>query len=138
MKYDLSKPMEANKARAKFDALAASLSMVDIKKIYPKRTIKQNAYLHVCITLYAIECGYTLEEAKTILKRECGFMTYEKKGQRFLKHTSMMDTEELTKFIEWIRTYAGRHGIYIPTADEYIMHQYEIDKTISQNEEFLT
>jgi hypothetical protein len=110
---------------------------IELKKIQRPRTLQQNKYLHVCISVFAIETGYTLDEAKTLLKRECGFMVYEKRGQKFLKNTSDMDTKELTDFIEWIRNYAGANNIYIQSSEDYLRNWEEIEHTIEQNKQFL-
>lgn len=110
---------------------------IELRKIQRPRTLQQNKFLHVCISIYAIETGYTLDEAKTLLKRECGFMVYEKNNQKFLKKTSDMDTKELTDFIEWIRNYAGVHGFYIPSSDDYMRNWEEIEQTIEQNKQYL-
>lgn len=77
--------LEVKKAKQYFNKLLTSYSKFELRKITPKRTLKLNSYLHVCINTYAIEFGYTLKEAKTYLKRICPFMVYEKNGQKFLK-----------------------------------------------------
>jgi len=137
MLLDLSKTIDNKKFRDYANLLISKEYKVSLQKIIPKRTIQQNKYLHVCITLFAIEFGYTLEESKTLLKRLCDFMKYEKNGNKFLKKTSLLDSSELTKFIEWIRNYAGVNGLYIPTSEEYISNRFEIDKEIEKSKQYL-
>ena len=89
-----------------------------------------------------MELGYTIVEAKTMLKRMYSnaepSMVYQKKGYKFLRSTTTMNTKELTCFIEWIRNYAATEaGIYIPTSEEYLINQYNIDKQIEQNKQYL-
>ena len=103
----------------------------------PKRSASQNAYLHVCISIYAIELGYTLEEAKTLLKRMCHFMVYEKNGYKFIKKTSGMSSNELTDFIEWIRNHSAQQGIDIPTSEEYNSNRHNIDMEIAKQKQYL-
>lgn len=103
----------------------------------PIRSNRQNRYLHSIIALYAIETGYTLEEMKTVLKRECGFMVYEKNGNKFLRSSAELDTKEMTDFIDWIRNSAGMNGIYLPSADEAGRNWDEIEKTIERNKTYL-
>jgi hypothetical protein len=103
----------------------------------PIRSNRQNRYLHSIIALYAIETGYTLEEMKTVLKRECGFMVYEKNGVKFLKSSAGMDTKEMTDWIDWIRHSAGMNSIYLPSADEFHTDYDEIEKTIEKNKTYL-
>ena len=117
----------------------------DIKKQFEKlenlkpkkRTLTQNRYLHLIISLLAIETGYNLDEAKILLKRECNFMIYEKNGNKFLKRSRDLDTKELTDWIEWIRNYAGTNGIYLPTPDDYQRNWAEIEKEIERHKRYL-
>lgn len=110
---------------------------VELKKIQKKRSLTINRYLHVCISIFAIEFGLTLEEAKTLLKRKCDFMIYEKNGIKFLRKTSKLDNLECSKFVEFIRNYASKQGLYIPDASEYKLKSFEIDKEISKHKEYL-
>ncbi len=137
MLLDLSNPLDINKANSYFKSLLDSKSKIELKKIIPKRSLQLNKFLHVCITLFAIELGYTLEEAKTLLKRSCDFMIYEKNGQKFLRKTSKMDNKECSEFGEWIRNYASQQGIYIPDASEYLENKFNIDKEIDKHKQYL-
>ena len=74
MKFNLNNPIDQNKAVTYLTKLLEGEKLIELKEIMKVRTLRQNAYLHVIITLYAIEFGSTLEEAKTDLKRECDFM----------------------------------------------------------------
>jgi hypothetical protein len=142
MKYDLRNTIEINQCELQLTKLIEEGAKVELKKIRGKRTLKQNSYFHVVITIFAMELGYTIEEGKTMLKRMYSnaepSMVYQKKGYKFLRSTTTMDTKELTNFIEWIRNYAAREaGIYIPTSEEYLINQYSIDKQIEQNKQYL-
>ena len=131
MKLDLSIAFDNNKAKAYFDKLMDSKSKIELKEFKPKRTVSQNKYLHVCFTIVANETGYTVEEAKTVLKREHGaFMVYEKEGNKFLRSTATLDTLEMTMFIDWLRRFAMDHGYYIPTPEEFLQSQFEIEKEL--------
>ena len=137
MIYDLGNNEEKNKAAYKLDELIKSGKVIELTEKRKKRTISQNAYMHVVFSLLAIELGYTLDETKTIMKRECNFMVYDKDCMKFLKRTRDLNTKELTDFIEWIRNYAGNIGLYIPTSEEYLINQSEINKEIDKNKEYL-
>lgn len=129
--------LEVKKAKQYFNKLLTSYSKFELSKITPKRTLKLNSYLHVCINIYAIEFGYTLKEAKTYLKRICPFMVYEKNGQKFLKETSKMNSQECSEFIEWVRNYSAQEGLYIPDAEEYKLNKFNIDKEINNHKQYL-
>ena len=137
MIYDLSNTVDTKRAKLKFDQLIEDKKTINLSLKQKSRSISQNAYLHVCISLFAIEFGYSLDEAKTLLKGECHFMNYEKNDFRFLKQTRDMDTIELTSFIEWIRDYSAKQSCYIPTPEEYITNQFEIDREIQRNKSHL-
>lgn len=137
MQLDLSKTVDIKKGQLYFTKLIESESKIELKKIIKRRSLNLNRYLHVVITLFAIEYGYTLEEAKTLLKRLCGFMVYETKGNKFLKQTSKLDNLECSQFVEWIRNYASQQGLYIPDAEEYKANQFNIDKEINNHKEYL-
>lgn len=137
MKYDLSQDIDRSKAVVKFSAMLNDDKIIELKEVKKGRTIKQNSYLHVLISLFSIEFGYTLEESKTHLKRVCQFMVYEKNGEKFLKQTSKMDTAELTNFIEWIRNYSSQQGLYLPTSEEYLTNQVQIDREIESQKQYL-
>jgi len=143
MKYNLDNEFERNQAKVRLKKLFDERKRVDITEVSPKRTLSQNAYLHVCITLFAIEFGWTREEAKTQLKKLCPFMRYEKINSKsgnkavFMKQTSMLDKKEMTDFIEWIREFCGKQGCYIPTAEEYKTNSDSIDNIIESNKPHL-
>ncbi len=130
-------PDEKERFKFYYDQLQSYEGVIELKKIRKKRTINQNAYLHCLITLFGIELGYTIEEAKTLLKRECEFMRYEKKGAVYLKQTRGMNTKELSDFITWIRNFAGKAGMYLPTAEDYQRNWIEIERTIESNKNYL-
>ena len=129
MLLDLSNSVDLKKAKAYLNKLHSEGAKIEIVKKNPK-SISQNRYLHVCISLFGSHFGYTLQEAKTLLKRSCEFMTYEKNGKRFLKEVSKLNEKETSDFIEWIRNYAGKEGCYIPTSEEYLEAFMQYDREI--------
>ena len=137
MKYDLTNDFDINKAKTYFNKMLESKKNIELKEVRKVRGIKHNAYTHVCITLFAIYFGYTLDEAKTHLKRNCDFMRYEKSGELFLKKTSLMDSKEISLFIEWIRNYSANKGCYIPNSTEYLTNKFNIDREIDSNKQYL-
>ena len=137
MKLNLSNPIDQNKAVTYLTKLIEGGKQIELKEIRKSRTIKQNSYLHVIITLYAIHFGSTLEEAKTDLKRECSFMRYKRNDNVYLKSTAKLDTKELTEFIEWLRNYSSINGCYLPSSEEYLEQKFNIDRDIEYNKQYL-
>lgn len=132
MKFDFKNDIDKNKAITRINYLIENGFKCELTQIREKRTNLQNKYIHVIFGLFGIEFGFTIDEAKTHLKRNCDFMVYTKGLDRFLLKTSDLDTKGLTDFIEWIREYSAKQGCYLPTPEEYreneIYFSNEIDK----------
>lgn len=137
MLYNLKDIVQSNDAKIKLRQLIEEGCWIELTKKKEKRTIKSNAYLHIAISLFAINFGYTLDEAKTLLKRECNFMVYEKNGIKFLRRTRDLNTTEASDFISWIRNYSGQNGFYILSSEEYKNNSYAIDKEINKHKQYL-
>ena len=137
MLLDLAIQEDLKKAELYFKTMVISKFKIELKRILPNRSISLNSYLHVCISLFSIEFGYNLEESKTLLKRKCSFMIYDKNGLKFLKKTRELNNKECSEFVEFIRNYAAQHNLYIPDADEYKTNKFNIDKEINKNKEYL-
>jgi len=110
---------------------------VKIEKVKKRRTTSQNSYLHILITVFAIEIGNTLEEMKTDLKRDCEFMRYEKNDNWYLRRSSDLNTKEMTDWIDWIRNKAGIEGFYLPTPDDYHRNWTAIEREIESHKHYL-
>lgn len=138
MIYDLKISLEQSQAKLKLDSYIEKGVVIHLKEKPIKRTISQNSYIHVLFNLFAIEFGYTLAEAKTLLKRQFSdMMIYEKNGEKFLKGTSDLDKDECQVFIEKVRTYSAENGLYMPTSEEYLENQHHIDREVEKNRQYL-
>jgi hypothetical protein len=130
MKYDFEKSYDCQKAKEYLNKLIKDKSIAELKKINPKRTIPQNSYLHVLISLWGIHHGYLLEEAKQVIKEQLGY-TYEKKGRIFYMPTSKMKTGELTIFIDKFRDWSNiTCEFYLPTSTEHKIDYVRISNEI--------
>lgn len=137
MKLNLSNTIDLNKFEIRSAALIEKGAKVELREIRPTRSLSQNNYLHVVITLYAMAYGCTLNEAKTDLKREHGLF-YSKNGNKYLISSADLDTKQMTTFIEWIRNKASRDlNEYIPSSEEYLINKFNIDKDIERNKQYL-
>ena len=136
MLLDLNNNFDLNKATTYFDKLLIKCAKIELKEIKPKRTIKQNSYLHLVLSLYAINYGDTLQEVKTDLKRGYG-LYYKKNGNKYLISSTSLDSRVMTEWIDWIRNKASIGGFYIPTSEEYLTNQFGIDKEIKQNKQYI-
>lgn len=131
MRYNLSEVNQLEKAIQRLKVISGYKNPVaDIKAVHKKRTLKQNAYLHVLFSLYGLNFGYTVEEAKAVVKVALGY-TYEKNGFVFLVQTRKMNSRELTDFIERFRNYSSYHGCYLPRPNEVtdeILNEIEVNR----------
>jgi hypothetical protein len=132
MKLDLSQPFDLQRAKEYFNKLVESESKIELKKYSPKRSLSQNAYLHVLFQYIALETGYTTEQAKVLMKRRFGsFMVETINGEKFLVSTACLDSSQLTQFIDFIRQYASEEmEIYLLSADDYKFNRFEVEKEL--------
>lgn len=91
---------------------------INVDQIRNRRSLNQNAYAHgVVFTTFAIEMGWTVDEAKQYFKKT--FLSYEKDGNTFVKETRNLDTKEMEIFLESCRVHASKeHKCYIPQPNE--------------------
>lgn len=133
MLLNLSIPAELNKAKVYFDKLASDGAKIELKKISPPRSVNQNSYIHVLFTLWGNHFGYTVEEAKQVVKTELGY-TYIKEGILFMVRTSGMDSKELTELIDKFRNWSAHQGCYLPTSEEYLLRHFDYTQEIERAE----
>jgi len=109
-----------------------------------RRTIRQNAYLHLLFSWFGIETGYTAEEVKQeIFKKIVNPATfYEGEHGNLVKierwrSTADLDTGELNLCIERFRDYSAKEaGIYLPEPKDLALLQ-EIEKQIENHKQYL-
>lgn len=119
MKYDLSHHRQTTEAFQYLSDLVGRHALVNIKKVNPKRSLSQNAYLHVLIGGFGAHFGYTLEEAKQVYKEiNSSIYIYKKKDRIFYRSSASLTTEEMTKSIDKFRQKSEEAGYPLPSADE--------------------
>jgi hypothetical protein len=134
MIFDISKPGHKQKAENYFAKLIEGKKRFELKILHPKRSLPQNSYLHSLFSLYGLFFGGTIEEVKTDIKIDLGYI-YAKNGRNYLKHTSDMTTKELTNFIEKFRNLSASRGKYLPAPNE--LSDDDLND-ISRNQQYLT
>ncbi len=133
MKLNLSKSDEANKAEVYFAKLLSDGSKIELKKISPPRTIKMNSYVHVLFQLWGNHFGYSLDEAKQVVKRSLSYY-YQKNNTLFLRKTSEMNSRDLSEFIDRFRNWSASEGCYLPTSEEYLLRHFDYSQEIERAE----
>jgi hypothetical protein len=123
MKYNLANNSEAGKALAYLLDLTRDGKIVDLKKVSPARSLRQNSYLHLLLGAFGVHFGYTLEEAKLIYKQlnaEIYEYTKEVRGKThtFWRSSADLTVDEMTKSIEVLREWSRKGGYPLPTATD--------------------
>lgn len=127
MVYNLGDPLAVKQAQTRLEALKRRGAIVEIKEIRPKRTQKQNNYLHSCLSFAASQLGVDVEYCKReYFKRLCNadlFVRWVEDPRlgnvMVVRSTSDVSTAELTAAIDRFRDWcAAECGIYIPSPDE--------------------
>ena len=90
--------------------------MIEVKIKRGNRTLGQNSYIHLLFGLFGVDFGLTLDESKQLIKSM--FLSYDKKGKKFVKRTRDLDTKEMTTFIDKFRKFSEEQGCYLPEANE--------------------
>ena len=145
MIYNLTNEYEVPKFKEKVAKLLSEQATVELKKVYPKRSLAQNNYLHLLLGYFGSEYGLSIEEVKLdIFKRTCNPDLFKrsgtnKKGLRveFLRSTAELSTAEMTTAIERFRNWSSAvAGIYLPSANEqeFLIH---IRQVIEENKEHI-
>ena len=119
MLLDLSKEIDRSKFQDRSKNLLEKRCIIDLTE-KTGRTIKQNKYLHVILSYFGSELGYTLPESKTLFKTlNKEIFHYEKNKCNFVKSSADVTKVELTKSIDLFRRWSNDNaGLYIPEANE--------------------
>lgn len=139
MKYEFKKTYDQQKALEYLHKLIESKSKCEVKKIHPKRSVSANNYLHVLFQIWGNHMGYTLDEAKSIIKSILGYV-YTKEGSAFSSvvfevKTSKMDSAELAEFTDKFRTWSQANcQYYLCSPAEYLEEQIYFDNLANEKE----
>lgn len=145
MILNLGNPYDAQKAQAHLDKLVAKGCWCEVKELKPKRSLRQNAYLHVILGYFAAIYGCSIEEAKIdFYKRTCNRELFEveitnSKGKtiKTLRSSASLDSKEMTLSIERFRNWSSAVAeIYLPSPNEEQFLAYCRQK-IEENQEFV-
>jgi hypothetical protein len=109
------------KAQKHLEKLIGKGVRFELRELKEKRSNQQNRYLYLLLKVFANETGYTIEEAKTVLKRVIvpEVFCYNKQGYLFEKSTGHLTSNEMTQCIDKLRHFSSQElGIYLPIANE--------------------
>ena len=140
MIFNLDNEFERSSYKEYVNAQYKKGGIVEVIRKNAKRSLAQNAYLHLILGLYASEFGYTLEEVKyDIFKRKINADIFKKvrrnrRGEEvtYMRSTTDLDKAEMTLAIDRFRNYSSAEaGLYIPAPDEHqalLYAQQQVEK----------
>lgn len=126
MVYDLTKPLDRKRFKERANHLYAKGKRVELKEI-TKRSLNQNAYLHVLLGILAIDQGVKIDYVKKnyykrLVNPDLFVLTVK---DRFLgdvedlRSSKVLTKEEMSLSITRLRNWASEElGCYLPSADE--------------------
>lgn len=122
MRFDLSKQLDLQRFKLRVNKLIENKKIVDLTEKRKRRTLSQNNYLHLILSWFGVETGYTLEQVKQdVFKRHVNKELFisEKNGILICKSTTELDTKQLSQAIEKFRNWSSSEmNIYLPSANE--------------------
>ena len=130
MKYNLKNDFDKERFKKRVNFLYGNERIVILQEM-TKRTLKQNKYLHLILTAFALETGYTLECVKrNFFKLEVNkdlFLSEERGNfgtKQALKSTTQITKDNLSIAIDRFKKWSSDNGIYLPEAEdeEYLAH----------------
>jgi hypothetical protein len=145
MIYDPTSKFDCERAIIKIKGFISKGTKFELKAKHPKRSISQNSYLHLILTWFGLETGYTLEEVKqeTFKKHVNPQIFYEGEFGKLIKierwrSTANLDTSEMTLAIDRFRNFSAIEcSIYLPEpSDLAIIQELEIEISKHKNQEF--
>lgn len=96
---------------------------VEVKRVFNKRSLNQNALMWIWFTLIAEHTGYSPEEVHKVVKGlYCPKKQIKLKDKVYMvtRGTSELSVGEMVELMMRIEAMAADLGIRLPTADEYI------------------
>lgn len=145
MVYDTSNPLDKANFLLRANRLAESGKVIELTEKKPRRSLPQNKYLHVLLAYFGTQTGNTLDWVKQQYYKKLvnpDLFIREKEDKylgkiKVLRSSADLDTSEFSLSIERFRNWASQEaGIYLPSADEYIIIQ-QMEIEIERNKEFL-
>lgn len=147
MWYNLKNPLEIDKFKDRVTELRNKGAVVELTE-KRARSLQANKYLHLMLSKFALEYGYTLDEVKThfykvtvnpdIYVRE-RVDKFSGEIYKYVRSSAELTSDEMSKSIEAFREFWLEEGGYrFPSSDEYIalLHiQHDVE---NESKEFLT
>lgn len=140
MIYDPSNKLQVKQAITKLNLFLSKGKRFELKAKHDRRSISQNNYLHLILSFFGLETGYTLQEVKQdIFKKYVNpTLFYEGEFDGVVKierwrSSAALDKAEMTLAIDRFRNFASKEcGIYLPEPEDLVLLQ-EIERELSKS-----
>lgn len=125
MVYNLSSPLDVQNAKTRLELLIKRGCIVELTEKKQKRSLNQNAYLHLLLGYFASQTGNTLEWVKQqYYKKLCNPDLFIGEREdlflgrvKYVRSSADLRTDEMNLSIERFRNWsAAEAGIYLPEA----------------------
>ena len=125
MVYNLSNQLDIQNAKTRLELLIKRGCIVELTEKKQKRTLNQNAYLHLLLGYFASQTGNTLEWVKQqYYKKLCNPDLFIGEREdlflgrvKYVRSSADLRTDEMNLSIERFRNWsAAEAGIYLPEA----------------------
>lgn len=125
MQYNLNSELDRQRFKVKVKQLWTKGGIVEVTE-KRRRTLNQNAYLHIALGAFAVEVGESVEYVKQeVFKRICNpdlfLITKENPilgTIEVLRSSRDLTTHEMSVAIDRYRKWCAEQGVYIPEANE--------------------
>ena len=145
MFFDAKIELDKNRAIERLRFLMDREKRFEIIEKREKRSISQNSYLHLILSWFGLEFGYTLDEVKqSIFKKHVNpelFYEGTKEGvidiERW-RSTADLNTEEMTIAIDRFRDFSSKLGCYLPQPDDMAsINEMERQLSIKSSKQYI-
>lgn len=125
MVYNLNQPLDVQNAKTRLELLIKRGCIVEIVEKKPKRSLNQNAYLHLLLGYFASQTGNTLEWVKQqYYKKLCNPDIFIGEREdlflgrvKYVRSSADLRVDEMKLSIDRFRNWsASEAGIYLPEA----------------------
>ena len=143
MIYNLSNRIEKEQAKTRFEYLLSKDKTIEIIEKRKTRSISQNSYLHLILSAFGLEFGYTAKEVKQYFFKELVnsdiFNDGEKHGLLTVqswRSTGALNSKEMTTAIDRFLNYSAKNGYRLPEPEDLIWIN-ELKNNVENNKKYL-
>ena len=143
MIYNTSNRIEKEQAQTRFEYLLKNEKTIEVTEKRKTRSVSQNAYLHLILSAFGLEFGYTMDEVKQYFFKELInpeiFNDGEKHGLitvQSWRSTAGLNTKEMTTAIDRFLNYSAEHGFALPDPKD-LSWINQLSNEVQNNKQYL-